>query len=214
MKTPANDGTVAPISASPASVGDAGPSRAGRGARPRHNARWENWNKCSRRWGGLMAAAQAGDSRAYEQLLRELDVWLRRYYARRLPHPAADDARQDALLAIHAKRYSYIPSKSFGAWVMAIAHYKWIDRIRDASRYTSLSLDEEIAVEDHEGAAVSAAALDHLLGRLKPAQECVIRLVKLKGLSIARASGATGQSASLVKINIHRGLKKLATFVS
>lgn len=214
MKTPANDGIVPPISASPASVGDADPSRAGRGARPRHNARWESWNKCSRRWGDLMTAAQTGDSRAYEQLLRELDVWLRRYYARRLPHPAADDARQDALLAIHAKRYSYIPSKSFGAWVMAIAHYKWIDRIRDASRYTALSLDEEIAVEDHEGAAVSAAALDHLLGRLKPAQECVIRLVKLKGLSIARASGATGQSASLVKINIHRGLKKLATFVS
>jgi RNA polymerase sigma factor (sigma-70 family) len=161
-----------------------------------------------------MAEAQAGDSQAYEQLLRELDVWLRRYYARRLPHPAADDARQDALLAIHAKRYTYMPSRSFGAWVMAIAHYKWIDRIRDASRYAALSLDDEIPIEGHEGAAISAAALDHLLGRLKPAQESVIRLVKLKGLSIALASGATGQSASLVKINIHRGLKKLAALVS
>jgi hypothetical protein len=49
---------------------------------------------------------------------------------------------------------------------------------------------------------------------LKPAQESVIRLVKLKGLSIAGASGATGQSTALVKINIHRGLKKLAASVS
>jgi RNA polymerase sigma-70 factor (ECF subfamily) len=157
-----------------------------------------------------MAAAQTGDSHAYEQLLRELDAWLCRYYARRLPHPAAEDARQDVLLAVHAKRHTYAPSRPFGLWVMAIARYKWIDRIRDASRYSAVPLNEDIAVEDHGGAALSAAALDHLLGRLKPAQESVIRLVKLNGVSIARASGATGQSASLVKINIHRGLKKLA----
>jgi RNA polymerase sigma factor (sigma-70 family) len=174
----------------------------------------ESWNGCSERWGRLMARAQTGDDLAYEQLLRELDAWLRRYYARRLPYPASDDARQDTLLAIHAKRHTYAPSRSFGAWVAAIARYKWIDRIRDASRYSAMALDEDIAVEDHGGAALSAAALDHLLGRLKPAQESVIRLVKLKGLSIARASGATGQSTALVKINIHRGLKKLASLVS
>jgi RNA polymerase sigma factor (sigma-70 family) len=154
--------------------------------------------------------AQAGDSHAYEQLLRELDVWLCRYYARRLPHPAAEDARQEALLAIHAKRHTYAPSRSFGAWLIAIARYRWVDRIRDASRYSALSLDEEIPVEDHGGAAISAVTLDLLLGRLKPAQANVVRLVKLRGLSIARASGATGQWTALVKINIHRGLKKLA----
>jgi len=176
--------------------------------------RWEHWNRRAERWARLMADAQAGDSRAYEQLLRELDAWLCRYYARRLPRPAAEDARQDALLAIHTKRHTYAPSRPFGVWVMAIARYKWIDRIRDASRYSALPLDDEIPVEDHGGAAISAAALDNLLRLLKPAQESVIRLVKLKGHSIARASGETGQSASLVKINIHRGLKKLAALIS
>jgi RNA polymerase sigma-70 factor (ECF subfamily) len=161
-----------------------------------------------------MVAAQSGESHAYEQLLREMDTWLRRYYARRLPHPAAEDARQNALLAIHAKRHTYAPSRSFGAWVTAIARYKWIDRLRDASRFTTLALDDEIPIEDHGAAAISAAALDDLLSQLKPAQARVIRLVKLKGLSIARASGATGQSAALVKVNIHRGLKKLAALVS
>lgn len=186
--------------------------------RSRHGApmvvQFENWNRRSERWGRLMTDGQAGDSRAYEQLLRELDVWLRRYYALRLPHPVAEDARQDALLAIHAKRHTYAPSRSFGAWVVAIARYKWIDRVRDASRNAALSLGDDIPIEDHEGAALSAASLDRLLGRLKPAQERVIRLVKLKGLSVARASGATGQSVSLVKVNIHRGLKKLTALVS
>jgi RNA polymerase sigma factor (sigma-70 family) len=181
-------------------------------------ARPESWDCRSERWGRLMTAAQAGDSDAYEQLLRELNRWLRGFYARRLPGSTAEDATQDALLAIHNKRHTYQPSRPFGAWAMAIARYKWIDRIRDASRFAALSLEDEIAIEDHGEdhgqAAISAAALDNLLGRLKPAQASVIRLVKLRGLSIARASGLTGQSAALVKINIHRGLKKLTALVS
>jgi RNA polymerase sigma factor (sigma-70 family) len=174
----------------------------------------EGWDRRSARWGRLMVAAQIGDSRGYEQLLRELDAWLRRFYARRLPAPAAEDAVQEVLLAIHRKRHTYTPSRPFGAWFMAIVRYKWIDRVRDASRFAALSLDVEIPVEGHEESTISAAALDNLLGRLKPSQADVIRLVKLRGLSIARASGATGQSTALVKINIHRGLKKLTALVS
>jgi RNA polymerase sigma factor (sigma-70 family) len=174
----------------------------------------ENWKRRSEQWGCLMVAAQAGESHAYEQLLRELDVWLRHYYARRLPCPAADDARQDALLAIHAKRHTYASTRPFGPWVAAIARYKWIDQVRDTSRFATLSLDDEMAIEDRGEATISAIAMDDLLGRLKPAQACVIRLVKLQGVSIAAASGATGQSAALVKVNIHRGLKKLAALAA
>jgi RNA polymerase sigma factor (sigma-70 family) len=218
---PLSDNTIDPAtSGSPPRVGDAARRLASSdlavrpGTAARTTIRAENWDRRSERWGSLMAAAQAGDGHAYEQLLRELDEWLRRYYARRLPRPAADDARQDTLLAIHAKRHTYAPSRPFGAWVSAIARYKWIDRVRDAFRYSALSLDDDIPIEDHGEAAISAAAMDDLLGRLKPAQASVIRLVKLKGLSIARASGATGQSAALVKVNIHRGLKKLAALVA
>ena len=204
----------------PPRLGDAAqmPSPSESAVCPRSSARSLSppgiWGRRSERWGGLMAAAQAGDSQSYEQLLRELDAWLQHYYMRRLPPPAAEDARQDALLAIHAKRHTYAPSRPFGPWVTAIARYKWIDRVRDASRFRTLPLDEETPIEDQGGDAISAAAMDNLLGKLKPAQASVIRLVKLHGLSIKRASGVTGQSASLVKINIHRGLKKLAALVA
>jgi RNA polymerase sigma-70 factor (ECF subfamily) len=161
-----------------------------------------------------MVAARGGERQAYEQLLRELDAWLRRYYSRRLPHPAADDARQDALLAIHARRHAYAASRPFGPWVAAIARHKWIDHIRTASRFATLPLHDEIPIEDRGEAVISALVVDDLLRRLKPAQACVIRLVKLQGVSIAMASGATGQSAALVKVNIHRGLKKLAALAA
>lgn len=170
-----------------------------------------NWRRRCEQWRCLMAAAQAGESHAYERLLGELDTWLRRYYARRLPHPAADDARQDALLAIHAERHSYTPSRPFGPWVAAIARYKWIDQLRDASRFATQSLHDEMPAKDRSEAAISTIMVNDLLGRLKPAQACVIRLVKLQGVSIKTASSATGQSAALVKVNIHRGLKKLAS---
>ena len=186
--------------------------------RPRQAARTasrsENWRRRSEKWRCLMVAAQGGESQAYETLLRELDAWLRRYYARRLPAAAAEDARQDALLAIHAKRHAYAPSKPFGPWVAAIARYKWIDHIRDAARFAAASLHDGIPTEDPGEAAISAVVVDDLLGRLKPAQARVIRLVKLQGVSIKVASDATGQSAALVKVNIHRGLKKLAALAA
>ncbi len=174
----------------------------------------ESWDVRSERWAVLMIAAQNGERHVYEKLLRELDVWLRRYYMRRLPGPAAEDARQDVLLAIHANRYSYVPTGSFGAWVAAIARHKWIDRIREASRFTAGSLHDDIPVEDHGRVAISAISVDRLLSHLKSAQADVIRLVKLQGLSIEDASGVTGQSTALVKINLHRGLKKLSALVS
>ena len=201
--------------ASPSGVDDAARDFAARARRAARTAsRSEKWRRQCERWRSLMAAAQGGESQAYEQLLRELDAWLRRYYARRLPRPAAEDARQDALLAIHAKRHAYAPSKPFGPWVAAIARYKWIDHIRDASRFAALSLHDEIPTDDPGDAAISAVVVDDLLKRLKPAQARVIRLVKLQGVSIETASGATGQSAALVKVNIHRGLRKLATLAA
>jgi RNA polymerase sigma factor (sigma-70 family) len=190
-------------------VGDAAPQRKTETA-----LRTGNWRVRSERWGRLMAAAQRGERRAYDQLLRELDSWLRGYYARRLPYSMAEDARQEALLAVHATRHAYQPSRPFGPWVAAIARHKWIDHVRSASRFTALSLNDEIPVADGGEAAINGIAVDGLLNKLKPSQARVIRLVKLEGVSIEGASGATGQSMSLVKVNIHRGLKTLAALAA
>jgi RNA polymerase sigma factor (sigma-70 family) len=176
--------------------------------------RSRTWERQSAKWDSLMFAAQRGESESYERLIFELDIWLRRYYACRLPQPAADDARQDTLLAVHARRHSYIPLRPFGAWVAAIARNKWVDRVREAARFSALSPQDEVSIADHSDAIISAIVIDDLLGRLKPAQARAIRLVKLEGASIESASNTTGQSAALIKVNIHRGLKELAAFVA
>jgi RNA polymerase sigma factor (sigma-70 family) len=165
------------------------------------------------RWDRLMAAAQVGDANAYRALLGELVVWLRRYYARRLPPAMTDDAVQDVLLAIHEKRHTYDPARPFGPWVAAIARYKWIDRLRTLKAEASEPLDENIGVSDHGESVVAGSTFQQLLAELKPPQAEAIRLVKLEGYSVEEASRATGQSISLIKVNIHRGLKRLARII-
>ncbi|HTI31059.1 MAG TPA: sigma-70 family RNA polymerase sigma factor [Sphingomonas sp.] len=164
-------------------------------------------------WGELMAAAQKGHGGAYHRLLSEIDPWLRRFYARRLPPSMVEDAAQETLIAIHTKRHTYEPGRPFRPWLAAIARYKWIDKLRAMGRDATDVLDDEIAVNDHESAVTSAMLLERLLGRLKPSQATAIRLVKLSGFSIEEASAATGQSVSLVKVNIHRGMGKLQAMI-
>jgi RNA polymerase sigma factor (sigma-70 family) len=166
-----------------------------------------------RNWDQLMAAAQVGDANAYRILLAELASWLRRYYARRLPPAMIEDAVQDVLLAIHEKRHTYDPARPFGPWLAAIARYKWIDRLRSLKAEAFEPLDENIGVPDHGESVIAGSTFQQLLAELKPPQAEAIRLVKLEGYSIEEASRATGQSISLVKVNIHRGLKRLASII-
>ena len=107
-------------------------------------------------WDALMAAAQGGDASAYHRLLSEVAICLRRYHARRLPPAMIDDAIQDALIAVHRKRHTYDPSRPFGAWLTAIARYKWIDALRSLNAKPTEVLSDDIAVPDHEEAITSA----------------------------------------------------------
>jgi RNA polymerase sigma factor (sigma-70 family) len=164
-------------------------------------------------WDRLMAAAQRGDANAYRILLTELAAWLRRYYARRLPITMTEDAVQDVLLAIHEKRHTYDPDRPFGPWLAAIARYKWIDRLRSLKAEGAEPLDENIGMSDHGDSVVAGSTFQQLLAELKPPQAEAIRLVKIEGYSVEEASRATGQSTSLIKVNIHRGLRRLANII-
>ena len=160
-------------------------------------------------WSAWMAAAQKGESLRYRRLLEEVRPWLKRYFAARLPTMMVDDAVQDTLVALHEKRNSYDPSRPFGPWLVAIARYKWIDRLRALRKTATLPIHDDIAIEDHGRAVQSATTLEKLLAELKPAQAEVIRLVKMHGFSVEEASAKTGQSVSLVKVNIHRGITRM-----
>lgn len=161
----------------------------------------------------LMTLSQAGDRQAYATLLAECQKWLKRFYARRIVPHQIDDLVQDTLLSLHQKIASYDPARPFLPWLAAIARYRWVDQLRKVYRADETDFDESFAAENSEPAIVARISLDRMFSYLPPAQARVIELVKIKGLTISEASHASGQSESLVKVNIHRGLKKLATMI-
>ena len=87
-----------------------------------------------------------------------------------------------------------------------------LDRLRTLQRKI-VALSDDISVPDHESAVMADTVLTKLLMSLPDGQAVAIRLVKLEGLTIEEASQRCGQSVSLVKVNIHRGLAKLAVTV-
>lgn len=162
----------------------------------------------------LMAKAQQGDRPAYNVLLSEAGMWLERYFRRRVPPHQQDDLVQDVLMALHAKRATYDPTRPFLPWLAAIARYRWVDHLRKVYRNETDLLEEGDAVEDSEEDVITArVSLERLFIHLPEGQAEAIELVKIGGHSISEAAQKTGQSESLVKVNIHRGLKKLAALV-
>lgn len=159
--------------------------------------------------GALMAKAQKGDKAAYTEALSLCDQWLRLYLPRRLAHERIDDAIQETLLAVHRKRHTYDPSRPFPPWFVAIARFKWLDGLRAAYRAEEAELTDDHGIDSHEESVLSRILLQKVMTHLPPAQAEVLRLAKVEGRSIEEISVATGQSASLFKVNIHRARKKL-----
>jgi RNA polymerase sigma-70 factor (ECF subfamily) len=162
----------------------------------------------------LMAAMQQGDRSAANVLLTEAGMWLERYFRRRVPPQQVDDLVQEVLIALHTKRATWDPARPFLPWLAAIARYRWVDHLRRVYRDASEELLEDSgAQESEEDVLLARVSLEHLFAHLPPKQVEAIELVKIGGLSIEEASARSGQSASLVKVNIHRGLRKLAALV-
>ena len=161
----------------------------------------------------LMVKAQGGDKQCYASLLTECEKWLRRYYARKINPSAIDDLVQETLISLHRKRASYDPTKAFLPWLAAIGRYRWIDSLRKIYRHDHDELYEEMVADPQEESVSAKVSLERLLGMIPEKQAEVISMVKIEGLSIAEASAQTGQSESLVKVNIHRGLKKMSALI-
>lgn len=166
-----------------------------------------------------MAAAQAGDRRAYEQVLAD-SVSLIQSVARRcgVPFHACDDVVQETLLTVHRVRHTYDPARSYDAWLAAIAERRAIDTLRSHGRRNRREVHDDYALEQHpdiddasaEGErAQNAQYLQAAIAGLPPRQREAVEQLGLRERSLAEASIETGSSAGALKVNLHRALKSL-----
>ncbi len=167
----------------------------------------------------LWLRAQRGDEAAYREALQRVAGRLRAYLRRRLRGlpEEVEDLVQETLLALHMQRGSYDAAVPVTAWVLAIARHKLVDLWRRRGRRENL----HDALDDVDESALVATPdegdtrrdLGKLLEALPEAQREAIVLTKIQGLSVAEAARRTGASEAAIKVQVHRGLKRLAQLV-
>lgn len=170
----------------------------------------------------LMLASLNGDAASHRSLLDRLSRRLRAYYKAKLAAVGrsiseTEDLVQEALLAIHIKRHTFDPGEPLTPWVYAIARYKLIDFLRrNRMSFADVPIDEagEAMAHDDSVNAESTHDIRRLMERLPEGMQCAIEAVKLEGLSVAEAAKRCGLSESGVKVNVHRGLKRLAKLIA
>lgn len=168
----------------------------------------------------LWRRAHRGDDPAYRAALACIAKRLRAYFRRRTQSRPDDleDLVQETLLALHLQRGTWDESIPVSAWVHAIARHKLVDLWRRQGRREALiesidDIDDAALPEAAEDAGPARRDLAKLLQALPDAQRRAIELTKLEGLSVAEACARTGASESAIKVQVHRGLKKLAALV-
>lgn len=168
------------------------------------------------RWGALLAAAQGGDARAYDTLLREVTPRIRSLCRARIRDVAeAEDAVQDTLMTVHALRHTYDPDRPFGPWLTTIASRRAVDRLRRRGRGAGRESNIDDLPEDAVSVApvaeerIAARNLRDAVADLPESQRTALHLAKLEGLSLAEASARSGLSVGALKVATHRAMRSL-----
>ena len=128
----------------------------------------------------------------------------------------ADDVVQDVLLTMHRVRHTYEPGRPVKPWLSAIAGRRAIDANRKHGRVGSREVFDERAYEtfadpqaNREMDSDASRILAGMTAGLSRGQKEAIDLVKVKEMSLAEASVASGQTIASLKVNIHRAMKKM-----
>jgi RNA polymerase sigma-70 factor (ECF subfamily) len=168
-------------------------------------------------WESLLAAAQNGDGEAYRIFLHAVLPFARSVARRQArSDELVEDIVQEALLTVHRVRHTYQPGRPVRPWLAAIVSRRAIDAVRRRGRIAARELFDPGGYEtfadpaaNKEEAAASAAELSKMMEELTPRQKEALELVKIREMSLAEASSASGQSIASLKVNIHRAIRRM-----
>jgi RNA polymerase sigma-70 factor, ECF subfamily len=155
----------------------------------------------------LVDAARAGDRAAFGRLYQRYARMVHGLLLAQVPAADVDDLVHDVFLRAMNKIGELRDAGAFGGWVAAIARRRATDLHR--GRAAVARADREVALPAAAPAEVEAHAVLAIICELPlPYRETlVLRLVEgMTGPEIAERTGLTPDS---VRVNLHRGMKKL-----
>ena len=167
------------------------------------------------RWSKLMVNAQSGNESDYRQLLTELTTVIYNFLRGRFGNNHfIEDCVQETLIAIHQARHTYDQHRPFRPWLFAIVRHKAIDTLRkqrSRQKLTSQYKGEQeiLSQATQHSEAENEIIKGRLLESLSVQHRDVLILTKFIGFSVAEAAERLGISESLVKVRVHRAIRKL-----
>lgn len=172
----------------------------------------------------LVQRAQAGEPTAFSGLVEIYQNHVYHLCYRMLGNiHDAEDAAQETFLRAYRKLHRYNPSKSFEAWLLAIACHYCIDHLRKR-RVTWLELmddiqfpyfqyeltsPEEIAIRHEQNIRIQA-----LLSRLAPHERAVIILHYWYDYPLHEIAEMNGDTVQAVKSRLHRARRAMAGMIA
>lgn len=166
--------------------------------------------------GALVVRARAGDTTAFEQLLRRYAGPVYRVTLRIL-HNAhdAEDAAQDTFVIAWRRLHDVRAEQAFAAWLYRVAATRALQAAR--SRCPQADLETVPPSASPSGNPEQEALADDLLGALRralthltPQQRACWVLKELEGLSYDQIAEATQAGPEAVRGRIHRARARLA----
>ena len=148
----------------------------------------------------VVSAAQQGDALALDRLLDELAPYVRRLCTRIAP-AAADDAAQEALLAIFRSLPSLRAPEAIITWVRSVTVRT---AIRCAYHPHQEVLAEGTVTDRHAVSLEGLVDIDDALARLPVSQRVVLVLRTREGLSEQEIATTLGIPTGTVKSRLHR----------
>jgi RNA polymerase sigma-70 factor (ECF subfamily) len=174
-----------------------------------------------RRIRDFIREAQAGDRRAFEQLMGIYEDRVRSAISRRLEGPLnpaleADDILQEVMVAafkaIH--RFEWRGEDSFHRWLCGIAQNLVLHQSRQQRRIRKISLHQEVAANNQPPSESARREerfdrLEAALEQLSPDYRQVIVLARIQGLPVKEIARKMNRSPKAVYQLLWRALKRL-----
>lgn len=163
----------------------------------------------------LMAAALAGDQKAYAQALRATSQFLRPYLTKRLNQAnEVEDVLQEILISIHKSRHSYDGKRPFKPWAYAIAKFRLSDFLRahysDTLRNAAeLDTAEHIAQYDVTENGMTYESIKDEIAKLPGKQPKILHLLHHEGHTAKEVAAKMQMTETAVKVAAHRAYKVL-----
>jgi RNA polymerase sigma-70 factor (ECF subfamily) len=165
-----------------------------------------------------MERYQKADPEAPRALISALSPALLSFFrSQRANREHADDLLQDTWLRIHRVRHTYRPGEPVLPWVYAIARRVGVDGYRKTRRIATHETAMDVLPEaplQNEPQRHQIPTFEELVGALPAAQQEVIAMLKVGGLSLEEVACATSSTVGAVKQRAHRAYERLRKLLS